>query len=122
MKDNIKQPWFRRKVAYVVVAIVGLIAAAFGLVDEAQIDAIAASPILATLVGLFAAAKTTPGSDSTVTADDVAIAAQGSGHSVQDIVGEALNQVQNYGQHAINTAAETVKEKTPSVGDFYKDL
>lgn len=122
MKDNIKQPWFRRKVAYVIVAIVGLIAAAFGLVDEAQIDAIAASPILATLVGLFAATKTTPGSDSTVTADDVAIASQGSGHSVQDIVGEALNQVQNYGQHAINTVSETVEEKIPEVGDFYKDL
>jgi hypothetical protein len=98
--------------------VVLLVAAGFGLIDEGQIDTIAASPILGALVAFLASAKTNAGSDSTVTAQDVAVAASANhgGPSVEAIVAEALNQVQSYGEHA----AEVVKSKAEqTVADYY---
>lgn len=112
------QPWFIRRAVYAVVGVVLLVAAGFGLIDEGQIDTIAASPILGALVAFLASAKTNPGSDSTVTAQDVAAAASANhgGPSVEAIVAEALNQVQSYGEHA----AGVVKDKAEqTVADYY---
>ena len=115
------QPWFIRRAVYAIVGVVLLVAAGFGLIDEGQIDTIAASPILGALVAFLASAKTNPGSDSTVTAQDVAVAASANhgGPSVEAIVAETLNQVQSYGEHA----AEAVKDKAEqTVADYYNGL
>ena len=77
-KTQFKSSWWIRRAAYLVIGVVGLIAAGFGLIDEGQLDALTASPLLATVVGFIAAAFTHRGSDSTVTADDVAKAAHAS--------------------------------------------
>ncbi|WP_291474213.1 hypothetical protein [Corynebacterium sp.] len=115
------QPWFIRRAVYAVVGVVLLVAAGFGLIDEGQIDTITASPILGALVAFLASAKTNAGSDSTVTAQDVAAAASANhgGPSVEAIVAEALNQVQSYGEHA----AEVVKDKaSQTVADYYNGM
>ena len=77
-KNQFTSSWWIRRAAYLVIGVVGLIAAGFGLIDEGQLDALTASPLLATVVGFIAAAFTNEGSDSTVTADDVARAAHAS--------------------------------------------
>ena len=77
-KTQFKSSWWIRRASYLVIGVVGLIAAGFGLIDEGQLDALTASPLLATVVGFIAAAFTHEGSDSTVTADDVAKAAHAS--------------------------------------------
>ncbi|AEK36231.1 putative secreted protein [Corynebacterium variabile DSM 44702] len=77
-KTQFKSSWWIRRASYLVIGVVGLIAAGFGLIDEGQLDALTASPLLATVVGFIAAAFTHQGSDSTVTADDVAKAAHAS--------------------------------------------
>ena len=115
------QPWFIRRAVYAVVGVVLLVAAGFGLIDEGQIDTITASPILGALGAFLASAKTNAGSDSTVTAQDVAAAASANhgGPSVEAIVAEALNQVQSYGEHA----AEVVKDKaSQTVADYYNGM
>lgn len=115
------QPWFIRRAIYAAVGVVLLVAAGFGLIDEGQIDTLAASPILGALVAFLASAKTNEGSDSTVTARDVAVAASVNhgGPSVEAIVAEALNQVQGYGAHA----AEVVKDRAEqTVADYYNGL
>lgn len=101
------RPWQIRKLTYAVVAIIGVIAAYFGVVDEGQVDAITASPLLATLVGMLATAFTDRGSDSTATGDDVR-AAQASApdlnaiaEAVRERVGADLNQLlSSEGRHA----------------------
>ena len=77
-KTQFKSSWWIRRASYLVIGVVGLIAAGFGLIDEGQLDALTASPLLATVVGFIAAAFTHEGSDSTVTADDVAKASHAS--------------------------------------------
>lgn len=66
------EPWWRRKAVYVAVAVIGLVLTGFGVVTQDQVDAFNASPLLATLVGLFAASKTHEGSDSRTTDSQVA--------------------------------------------------
>ena len=77
-KTQFKSSWWIRRASYLVIGVAGLIASGFGLIDEGQLDALTASPLLATVVGFIAAAFTHEGSDSTVTADDVAKAAHAS--------------------------------------------
>ena len=74
-EKQFNKSWWRRKAGYVLVAVIGLVLTGFGFVTQDQVDAFTASPLLATAIGMFAAAKTNAGSDSTVTAQDVAIAA-----------------------------------------------
>ncbi|MDN6706713.1 hypothetical protein [Corynebacterium glyciniphilum] len=111
MKDkNFTQGWWIRRAVYAVVTVVLLVAAGFGLIDEGQIDAVAASPILGALVTFLAAAKTNPGSDSTATAADVA-AAQESQPSADDIAQRVVDGINTYGKHA--------QEAVTSVADYY---
>lgn len=109
MKENIKQPWFIRKAAYALVGVVLLVLAAFGLLDEGQIDAIAASPILGAAVAFFASTRTHSGSDSTATAADVAAAKV----DPADIARQILEGFEPAGRHALNEtrkAAQTVAD------------
>lgn len=57
-KTQFKSSWWIRRASYLVIGVVGLIAAGFGLIDEGQLDALTASPLLATVVGFIAAAFT----------------------------------------------------------------
>lgn len=67
-----REPWAVRKAAYILVGAVGLVLWYFGFIEQDQADALANSPLLATLVSWVAAAKTHEGSDSTATDSDVA--------------------------------------------------
>ena len=69
-----REPWFLRKAAYVLVGIVGVVLWYVGALSQEQADALANSPLLATAVSWFAAAKTNRGSDSTTTDGDVTAA------------------------------------------------
>lgn len=107
-KTQFKSPWWIRRAAYLVIGVAGLIAAGFGLIDEGQIDALTASPLLATVVGFIAAAFTHQGSDSTVTAADVAkAAADGAQATAQaDVAGRV--------QAAIDAAVSTLPTADPA--------
>lgn len=116
MKKNIKQPWFIRRAAYAIVGVALLVLAGFGLIEEAQIDAIAASPILGALVAFIASAKTNPGSDSTVTAKDVEQAAKPDPAAIAREVAEYFQPV---GKHAMSVATDTVNKAATSVREHY---
>ena len=103
-KTQFKSSWWIRRASYLVIGVVGLIAAGFGLIDEGQLDALTASPLLATVVGFIAAAFTHQGSDSTVTADDVAKAAHASAQV------DVTRQVQS----AIDAAISTLPTADPA--------
>lgn len=123
-EKQFNEAWWRRKAVYVLVAVVGLVLTGFGVVTQDQVDAFTASPLLATAIGFFAASKTNAGSDSTVTAQDVAIAASlnHGGPSPEAIVIETLKKVNGYGEHAlgeVTEVAERVKSATGSVADYY---
>lgn len=109
-KRNFREGWWIRRAVYAVVTVALLVAAGFGLIDEGQIDAVAASPILGALVTFLAAAKTNPGSDSTATAADIA-AAQESQPSADDIAQRVVDGINTYGKHA--------QEAVTSVADYY---
>ena len=118
MKDKKKftQPWFIRRAAYAIVGIVLLVLAGFGLIEESQIDTIAASPILGALVAFVASAKTNPGSDSTVTAKDVEQAAK---PDPADIAKQVAEYFQPVGKHAVDVATDTVNKAATSVSEYY---
>lgn len=107
-KTQFKSPWWIRRASYLVIGVAGLIAAGFGLIDEGQIDALTASPLLATLVGFIAAAFTHQGSDSTVTATDVAKAAAAGAQAT------AQAEVTDRVQSAIDAAISTLPTADPS--------
>lgn len=107
-KTQFKSTWWIRRAAYLVIGVVGLIAAGFGLIDEGQLDALTASPLLATLVGFIAAAFTHQGSDSTVTADDVAKAAAVGAQAT------AQSEVTGRVQAAIDAAISNLPTADPS--------
>ena len=87
------QPWMIRRGVYIVVGLVGLIAAYFGIVDEQQLDAITASPLLATIVGWLAAAFTHEGSDSRATDADVARAGSAATLDVEQLAVEVAGKL-----------------------------
>ena len=107
-KTQFKSTWWIRRAAYLVIGVAGLIAAGFGLIDEGQLDALTASPLLATVVGFIAAAFTHQGSDSTVTATDVAkAAADGAQATVQYAVADRV-------QTAIDAAISNLPTADPA--------
>lgn len=119
-KNNFGEAWWKRKAVYVIVAVIGLVLSGFGFVTQDQVDAFAASPLLATLVGLVAASKTNPGSDSTATAADVArAAADGAASQANpaDIAAQVVNQIDTYGKHA----AKAANEAYTSVSEYYNN-
>ena len=128
-KTQFKSSWWIRRAAYLVIGMVGLIAAGFGLIDEGQLDALTASPLLASVVGFIAAAFTHEGSDSTVTADDVAKAANASAQvdvtrQVQSAIDAAISALPTADPGKIGQAvvaairAEENGEPTASHTDF----
>ena len=107
-KTQFKSSWWIRRASYLVIGVAGLIAAGFGLIDEGQLDALTASPLLATVVGFIAAAFTHQGSDSTVTAEDVAkAAAAGAQATAQADVADRV-------QAAIGAAVSTLPTADPA--------
>lgn len=111
---NIKKPWFIRRVIYLIVGIVGIVLAGFGIIDEGQIDAISASPLLGTIAGFIAAAFTHQGSDSTVTAQDVADAAK---TDPEDIASRVVGLINTYGKHAAGNVRDATEQ---TVADYYE--
>lgn len=107
-KTKFKSSWWIRRASYLVIGVVGLIAAGFGLIDEGQLDALTASPLLATVVGFIAAAFTHQGSDSTVTATDVAKAAAAGAQAT------AQSEVTGRVQAAIDAAISNLPTADPS--------
>ncbi|WP_278764025.1 hypothetical protein [Corynebacterium argentoratense] len=87
------QPWMIRRGVYIVVGLAGLIAAYFGIVDEQQLDAITASPLLATIVGWLAATFTHEGSDSRATDADVARAGSAATLDVEQLAVEVAGKL-----------------------------
>ena len=87
------QPWMVRRGVYLVVGLAGLVAAYFGIVDENQLDAITASPLLATIVGWLAAMFTHEGSDSRATDADVARAGAAATLDVDQIATEVAGKL-----------------------------
>lgn len=87
------QPWMIRRGVYLMVGLVGLIAAYFGIVDEQQLDAITASPLLATIVGWLAAMFTHEGSDSRATDADVARAGSAATLDVEQLAVEVAGKL-----------------------------
>lgn len=123
-KNNFSEAWWKRKAVYVIVAVIGLVLSGFGFVTQDQVDAFAASPLLATLVGLVAASKTNPGSDSTATAADVARAATDGAASQAnpaDIAKQVAEYFQPAGKHAVDVATDTVNKAATSVSEYYND-
>ena len=107
-KTQFKSSWWIRRASYLVIGVAGIIAAGFGLIDEGQLDALTASPLLATLVGFIAAAFTHQGSDSTVTATDVAKAAAVGAQAT------AQSEVTGRVQAAIDAAISNLPSADPS--------
>lgn len=103
-----KSSWWIRRASYLIIGVAGLIAAGFGLIDEGQLDALTASPLLATVVGFIAAAFTHQGSDSTVTATDVAKAAAAGAQAT------AQAEVTDRVQAAIDAAISTLPTADPA--------
>lgn len=103
-----KSSWWIRRASYLIIGVAGLIAAGFGLIDEGQLDALTASPLLATVVGFIAAAYTHQGSDSTVTATDVAKAAAAGAQAT------AQAEVTDRVQAAIDAAISTLPTADPA--------
>ena len=77
MKNNLKQPWVIRKLAYLATSIVMVALVVFGVIDSSKADSATATvmdvilPLLAVITTGMAAHKTDSTSDSTVSADDV---------------------------------------------------
>lgn len=106
-KTQFKSSWWIRRASYLIIGVAGLIAAGFGLIDEGQLDALTASPLLATVVGFIAAAFTHQGSDSTVTANDVAKAAAAGAQAA------AQSEVTGRVQAAIDAAISNLPTADP---------
>ena len=111
-KRNFREGWWIRKALYVVVAVVGVVATGFGFASAEQVDAITASPVLATIVGLIAASFTNRGSDSPVTEADVEVARSSAVVNPSEVAAQVVEQINNYGKHA--------QEQVKSVADYYR--
>ena len=111
-KRNFREGWWIRKAIYVVVAVVGVVATGFGFASAEQVDAITASPVLATIVGLIAASFTNRGSDSPVTEEDVEVARSSTVVNPSEVAAQVVEQINSYGKHA--------QEQVKSVADYYR--
>lgn len=67
--DHVKEPWFLRRVFYVIIGLIGALLFAFGVADAAQIEEWTAAaerlvaPVLMVLTSVLAAPKANPGAD-----------------------------------------------------------
>ena len=111
-KRNFREGWWIRKAIYVVVAVAGVVATGFGFASAEQVDAITASPVLATVVGLIAASFTNRGSDSPVTEADVEVARSSAVVNPAEVAAQVVEQINSYGKHA--------QEQVTSVADYYR--
>lgn len=118
------EAWFIRRGVYAVLAVVLLLLAGFGVISSDTMDQLLekADMLLAMFVASgalgFASSKTNAGSDSTVTARDVAAAAATSAvdvssDTIRATVAEVLDQVNSYGKHA--------EKLSNSFGDYLKE-
>lgn len=87
------KPWLIRRTAYLIVGAVLLILGYLGVINEHQIDAVNASPLLGTLVSWIAAFFTHEGSDSYATDADVARARAGSVVDVEQLATEVAGKL-----------------------------
>lgn len=125
-KSNWKfsEAWVIRRGIYVALSVVFLLLVGFGVISSDTMDELLGKADM--LLGLlaasgalgFASSKTNAGSDSTVTARDVAVAAAASASSVSSdairaTVAEVLDQVNSYGKHA--------EKASNSFGDYLKE-
>lgn len=119
-ETNWTAPWFLRRVMYAVVGLAMLLLAGLGLIEEGQIDTIAASPILGTVVAWLAAAKTNPGSDSTVTAADVEVSRKARAEldaQLAALQSQIQDQVQGAVSGAVDLLPDRVQEAVRSIYD-----
>lgn len=110
-KRNFREGWWIRKAVYVLVAVAGVVATGFGFASTEQVDAITASPVLATVVGLIAASFTNRGSGSPVTEADVEVARSSAVVNPAEVAAQVVEQINTYGKHA--------QEAITSVADYY---
>lgn len=100
---NLTQPWFIRKAAYLIGALVVAVLGGFGILSEVQVDQWTGQldKILPYAIGvilpLIAGAKTTAGSDDPATTADVHAAATVDG---AEIARQVVEQISVYGRHA----------------------
>lgn len=118
------EAWYIRQVGYALLSAVLLLLVGFGVLSSETMEQLLekADMLLAMLVASgalgFASSKTNAGSDSTVTARDVAAAAASSASNVSSgviraTVAEVLDQVNSYGEHAA--------QRGNSFGDYLKE-
>ena len=122
--------WQVRKGLQVVIGIAGIALTYFGVVTTDQIDALTASPLLATFGGFLAAAFTNRGSDSTATGADVRAAQAAAvdlnavaeavrervAPEVTRVAAEVEKRISSYGKHAA-AAKPQVGATYPGSGD-----
>lgn len=104
------QPWFIRRACYAIVGLVLLVLAGFGLIEEGQIDSIAASPLLGTAIAWMAAAKTGPGSDSTTTNADVEVS-QRARAELQEQITALQSQIGDQVQSAVSGVVDMLPDR-----------
>lgn len=118
------EAWFIRRGVYAALAVVLLLLVGFGVISSDTMDQLLekADMLLGLLIASgalgFASSKTNAGSDSTVTAQDVAAAAESasagaSDYTIRATVAEVLDQVNSYGKHA--------EKLGNSFGDYLKE-
>lgn len=118
------EAWYIRQVGYALLSAVLLLLVGFGVLSSETMEQLREKADM--LLGLlfasgalgFASSKTNAGSDSTVTARDVAAAAASSASNVSSgviraTVAEVLDQVNSYGEHAA--------QRGNSFGDYLKE-
>lgn len=111
--------WQIRKAIQVVIGIAGIALTYFGIVTTDQVDAVTASPLLATFGSFLAAAFTNRGSDSTATGADVR-AAQAAVPNLpaSEIAEQVFTKIDSYGKHAADIG-DQVQSAATSVADYY---
>lgn len=82
-----------RRGVYIIIGFVGVILGWFGIINEDQLNAVTASPFLATLVGWIAATFTHEGSDSRATDADVARAGSTATLDVEQLAVEVAGKL-----------------------------
>lgn len=87
------KPWLIRRTAYLIVGAVLLILGYLGVINEHQIDAVNASPLLGTLVSWIAAFFTHEGSDSRATDEDVKRAGEAARVDVEKLATEVAGKL-----------------------------
>lgn len=116
-QKNFTQPWWQRRLAYAVVGAALLVLAGLGIIDEGQVDSIAqkVAPIIGTVGLWLAAAKTNPGSDSTVTVTDVERAGAAARQDVQSQIASIHASVQEQVAAAVANLPDSVRQAVEGI-------